>query len=137
MLDVDIDVDTFLIGAPTFTNNLWNILFRSTVDCLLKDVNQDLNLRVASDRAKQAREDIDKVMALLRRMKSKAAGKKGVASGSRAKAAVYNDRQEQTDTNLKKEHLTKNKRGKVVTKAASKAGQEKKAYRALIVIRQR
>ena len=43
MLDVDIDVDTFLIGAPTFTNNLWNSVFPSIMDCLLKDINQDLN----------------------------------------------------------------------------------------------
>ena len=61
-------------------------------------------------------------MALLRGVESKAASKKGVASGSRAKEVVYNDRQVQTNTNLKKEHLTKNKRGKVVSRAPRHSG---------------
>ena len=98
-------------------------------DCLLKDAEGDCRQQAVSDRITQAREDLAKIKSILSTAKTKAAAvskkNKNVATGSRAKATVLAGRRETTDNNLKQEHLKKNNRGKVVTKAASTAGAAK------------
>merc|ERR1712066_539044 len=59
-----------------------------------------------------------------RRMKAMKASK--VAKGKRAKSSVFRGTKEKTSGGLKKSDLTKNKRGKVVSKKQSDRG--KKAY---------
>ncbi|CAE7035862.1 unnamed protein product [Symbiodinium natans] len=53
-------------------------------------------------------------------MKKKAISK--IARGKRAKMVVFNGRKEKTSSGLKKTHLMKNKRGKVVTKKQHAVG---------------
>jgi len=47
-----------------------------------------------------------------------------IAKGKRAKSSVWQGKKEKTSTGLKKEHLKKNKDGKLVTKAKSEAGRK-------------
>ncbi len=98
--------------------------------CLLKDAKQERDERIVARRVTQAHDDIHNIMALLRRARAKIHPKKdkSVASGVRAKSAVFAGRQEKTNNNLKKDHLKKNKKGKVVTKAASAAGSTKHTH---------
>ena len=81
-------------------------------------------------RSAQAREDIGKVMAEVRRIKSslekgKTQSGSEVANRSQAKAQVLAGRQAQTFSGLKAADLCKNKKGKVVSKRASEAGKQK------------
>jgi hypothetical protein len=106
----------------------------SRTDCLLKEAEREGTIQVYHQRVPQASEDIANVMRLLRKAKLKAttANQKGsVAVGARAKASVLAGRKECTDSNLKKDDLQKNKRGKVVTKKAAAAGAKKHAHIAL------
>ena len=48
-----------------------------------------------------------------------------VATGRRAKAVVLAGRKEKTSTNVKKDQLMKNPKGRVVSKRANAAGKEK------------
>jgi len=97
------------------------------IDCLLKDPENARSHESATERINQAREDLSKLKGLLHTAKrlADASSKRGLAKGVRAKAAVFAGRQEVTQNNVKKEHLQKSKRGKVVTKAASAAGAAK------------
>ena len=84
-------------------------------------------------RSKQAREDIGKVMSEVRRIKVKVGrgqlkAKPGAASGARAKTQVFKGSRDQTASGQKKEDLRKSKKGKVVSKKASLAGQQKYEY---------
>ena len=87
------------------------------------------NLQVAQDRATQVHEDIHKIMLQVPKAKSKAANQTGIASGSHAKASVIKNVQKQIYTKLMKGDLIKNKRGKVVFKAVSKASKKKEKWR--------
>ena len=51
-----------------------------------------------------------------------------VATGAYAKAAVWAGRKEKTASDLTKQHLKKNRKGKVVSKSASAAGETKRKY---------
>ena len=81
-------------------------------------------------RSKQAREDIGKVMSEVTRIKVKAVRGKlkaqpGTVSGARAKTQVFKGSAVQTASGQKKHDFQKNKKGKVVSKKASLAGQQK------------
>ena len=81
-------------------------------------------------RSKQAREDIGKVMSEVTRIKMKVArgklkAKPGTVSGARAKTQVFKGSGVQTASGQKKDDFQKNKKGKVVSKKASLAGQQK------------
>merc|ERR1712014_226945 len=69
-------------------------------------------------------------MGTLTAMKKAMKGKRvtKIARGSRAKAVVFNGSKEKTSGGLRKDMLLKNKRGKIVSKKASAAGQRKYAY---------
>ena len=65
-------------------------------------------------------------MSEVRRIKMKfGRGKPGTASGARAKTQVLEGRRDQTASGQKKEELCKSKKGRVVSKKASLAGQQK------------
>ena len=51
-----------------------------------------------------------------------------VATGAYAKSAVWAGRKEKTASKLTQQHLKKNRKGKVVTKSASAAGEIKRKY---------
>ena len=93
----------------------------------LDQIQKDLNSPVAGRGAcKFGRQDIRKVMSEVRRIKMKfGRGKPGTASGARAKTQVLEGRRDQTASGQKKEELCKSKKGRVVSKKASLAGQQK------------
>ena len=72
-----------------------------------------------------------KTMPLVKRIKGKASSERQVktdgmvATGAYAKATVFAGRKLETAPNLTKEHVKKNGKGKVVTKAASAVGEAK------------
>merc|ERR1719318_19789 len=59
-----------------------------------------------------------------RKKKAKRVSK--IAKGKRAKSAVFKGKKEKTVSGLKKEHLTKNKSGRVVSKKRSDRGKRNK-----------
>ena len=71
-------------------------------------------------------------MSYLRKIKSKTCAARrdnnGVATGHRAKAVVFAGHKERTKDSLTKDGLKKNKKGRVVSKAASEAGACKVKY---------
>ena len=102
----------------------------------LNQIQEDLNSTIAGDRHRKfvllmwrsgkSCEDIRKVMSEVRRIKMKfGRGKPGTASGARAKTQVLEGRRDQTASGQKKEELCKSKKGRVVSKKASLAGQQK------------
>jgi hypothetical protein len=66
-----------------------------------------------------------KMKSMMRRMKAMKVSK--IARGRGAKARVFKGKKEKTVGGLKKANLVKNKRGKVVSKAASAAGKKRGA----------
>merc|ERR1719242_748554 len=60
-------------------------------------------------------------------MKKKAMKKSQVATGKRAKASVFRGTKSKTSGGLTKDKLTKNKAGRIVSKAASAASKKKYA----------
>merc|ERR1711933_366788 len=67
-----------------------------------------------------------KAMKALKAMK-KAMKKSQIAKGKRAKSSVFRGTKSKTSGGLTKDKLTKNKRGKVVSKAASAAAKKRYA----------
>ena len=89
---------------------------------------------LSQNRYRHAQEDVEKTMPLVRRIKAKVSSDRQikmdgvVATGAYAKAAVWAGRKEKTASDLTKQHLKKNRKGKVVSKSASAAGETKRKY---------
>ena len=116
------------VSAPQMLDQLHGMLSRINSQMVAADVTEDDT--VARDRYRLAQQDIEKTMPLVKRIKGKVSSERqiktgGVATGTYAKATVLAGRKEKTASNLTKDHLKKNRKGKVVTKAASAAGEAK------------
>ena len=89
---------------------------------------------LSQNRYRHAQEDVEKTMPLVRRIKAKVSSDRQikmdgvVATGAYAKAAVWTGRKKKTASDLAKQHLKKNRKGKVVSKSASAAGEAKRKY---------
>eukprot|EP00973_Karenia_brevis_P024354 3358990-Karenia_brevis.AAC.1 len=99
----------------------------SRLRCLLNDGCNAESLQSSAERARQAKDDLGKLEnKVLRFVRSREANKNpNVAAGPRAKAVVMAGRKERTTANINKQDLTKNAKGRVVSKKAQKAGKEK------------
>ena len=120
------------LSCPQMLDRLLGALSRTSALMSAAEAAEDEVL--AKTRVRQAREDLDKRMPLVRKIKSKRNGAQlnerngAVATGSYAKAVVFAGRKEKTPQNQTKSDLMKNRKGKVVSKAASAAGEQKKKY---------
>merc|ERR1712226_817394 len=71
-------------------------------------------------------------MKMSKKMRKMAMKKSVIAKGKRGKSSVFRGTKEKTSGGLKKSDLKRNKRGKIVSKAASDATRKGKGYKKII-----